>query len=58
MNFDQLLREAELAHGHLYPGQVLGVRMAMLGLEMLGIDDPKRKEAWLECERRRMDKRG
>jgi formylmethanofuran dehydrogenase subunit E len=27
-------------HGHMCPGQVLGVRMAMLGLKALGIDDP------------------
>lgn len=39
--FDALLREAELAHGHLCAGQILGVRMAMLGCERLGIDDPK-----------------
>jgi formylmethanofuran dehydrogenase subunit E len=39
--FDALLREAEIAHGHLCAGQILGVRMAMLGCERLGIDDPK-----------------
>ena len=39
--FDDLLREAELAHGHLCAGQILGVRLAMLGCERLGIDDPK-----------------
>ena len=41
---DELLREAELAHGHLCAGQVLGVRLAMLGLELLGIDDPRGKD--------------
>ena len=35
------LRDAEKAHGHICAGQVLGVRMAMLGLEKLGIDDPQ-----------------
>src|SRR5271168_5380126 len=40
-SFDALLREAEVAHGHLCAGQILGVRMAMLGCERLGIDDPK-----------------
>src|ERR1700722_19212731 len=40
-SFDALLREAEIAHGHLCAGQILGVRMAMLGCERLGIDDPK-----------------
>jgi formylmethanofuran dehydrogenase subunit E len=27
-------------HGHMCPGQVLGIRMAMLGLKSLAIDDP------------------
>lgn len=40
-SLDELLKEAEVAHGHLCAGQVLGVRMAMHGLEMLGLDDPK-----------------
>jgi formylmethanofuran dehydrogenase subunit E len=39
--FDALLREAEVAHGHLCAGQILGVRMAMLGCQRLGVDDPK-----------------
>jgi formylmethanofuran dehydrogenase subunit E len=43
-SIDELLKEAELAHGHLCAGQVLGVRMAMLGLEKLGIDDPRGKD--------------
>jgi formylmethanofuran dehydrogenase subunit E len=38
---DDYLREAEVAHGHLCAGQVLGVRLAMLGLEKLGIADPR-----------------
>jgi formylmethanofuran dehydrogenase subunit E len=41
LDFGVLLKEAEVAHGHLCAGQVLGVRMAMLGLERLGIADPK-----------------
>ena len=41
---DDYLREAEAAHGHLCAGQVLGVRMAMLGLEKLGINDPRGKD--------------
>ena len=40
---DEYLQEAERAHGHLCAGQVLGVRMAMLGLSRLGIDDPVRE---------------
>jgi formylmethanofuran dehydrogenase subunit E len=43
-SIDELLKEAEQAHGHLCAGQVLGVRMAMLGLEKLGIDDPRGKD--------------
>jgi len=35
------LRDAEQAHGHLCAGQVLGVRMAMLGLLKLGLEDPQ-----------------
>ena len=41
LDFDQLLHEAEIAHGHLCAGQILGVRMAMLGLARLGIADPR-----------------
>ncbi len=43
-DIDELLRDAEVAHGHLCAGQVLGVRLAMLGLELLGIDDPHGKD--------------
>jgi formylmethanofuran dehydrogenase subunit E len=44
MTLDEYLREAEQAHGHLCAGQVLGVRMAMLGLEKLGIEDARGKD--------------
>jgi formylmethanofuran dehydrogenase subunit E len=44
LSLDEYLREAEVAHGHLCAGQVLGVRLAMLGLEKLGIDDPRGKD--------------
>src|SRR5438094_322950 len=40
-SLDEYLRDAEEAHGHLCAGQILGVRMAMLGLEKLGIDNPQ-----------------
>lgn len=40
---DELLREAELAHGHLCAGQILGVRMAMLALRRLGVREPRKK---------------
>jgi formylmethanofuran dehydrogenase subunit E len=40
-SFDELLRKSAEAHGHLCPGQVLGVRMAMKGCRLIGIDDPQ-----------------
>jgi formylmethanofuran dehydrogenase subunit E len=40
-SLDEYLVDAEQAHGHLCAGQVLGVRLAMLGLAKLGIDDPR-----------------
>jgi len=43
-SFDENLKDAEIAHGHLCAGQVLGVRLAMLGLEKLGIEDPRGKD--------------
>jgi len=43
-SLDELLHDAERAHGHLCAGQVLGVRLAMRGLELLGIDDPHGKD--------------
>ena len=52
---DEYLQEAERAHGHLCAGQVLGVRMAMLGLKRLEIDDPvqerKRLLTYVEIDR-------
>jgi formylmethanofuran dehydrogenase subunit E len=53
---DQYLREAEVAHGHLCAGQVLGVRLAMAGLSRLGIADPrgadrKRLVTYVEIDR-------
>ena len=41
---DEYLRDAEQAHGHLCAGQVLGVRLAMLGLRQLGIEDPQGRD--------------
>jgi formylmethanofuran dehydrogenase subunit E len=43
-SLDEYLKDAERAHGHLCAGQVLGVRMAMLGLRQLGIEDPQGKD--------------
>jgi len=44
LSLDNYLLQAEQAHGHLCAGQVLGVRLAMLGLEKLGIEDPRGKD--------------
>ena len=44
LSLEDLIREAEIAHGHLCAGQILGVRMAMLGLAKLGIEDPRGKD--------------
>jgi formylmethanofuran dehydrogenase subunit E len=43
-SFDEYIRDAEKAHGHICAGQILGVRLAMLGLVKLGIDDPAGKD--------------
>ncbi|TAN46066.1 MAG: formylmethanofuran dehydrogenase [Nitrospirae bacterium] len=43
-DFQSLLDESVRIHGHLCPGQVLGVRMSMLGLKMSGIEEPKGKD--------------
>jgi len=55
-SLDELLRQAEAAHGHLCAGQVLGVRMSLLGLARLGIIDPrgadrKRLVTYVEIDR-------
>lgn len=40
-DFKSLLDNSVKVHGHLCPGQVLGVRMSMLGLGLIEISDPK-----------------
>jgi formylmethanofuran dehydrogenase subunit E len=42
-SLEEYLALAEKAHGHLCAGQVLGVRLAMLGLRELGIEDAARE---------------
>jgi len=39
-SFDELLQISVERHGHLCAGQVIGVRMAMLGCRLIGIDEP------------------
>ncbi|MCG8632580.1 MAG: FmdE family protein [Desulfobacterales bacterium] len=43
-SFDTLLSESSQLHGHLCPGQVIGVRMAMLGCTLIGLEDPTSRE--------------
>ena len=43
-SFDELLESSAAAHGHLCPGQVVGVRMAMLGCRLIGLDEPTRHD--------------
>lgn len=43
-SFESLLKESAKTHGHLCPGQVVGVRMAMLGCRLINLDNPKSRE--------------
>lgn len=38
--FQELLASSAKEHGHLCPGQAVGVRMAMLGCRLIGLDEP------------------
>ena len=40
-SFEALLEISTNIHGHICAGQVIGVRMSMIGLEAIGIQDPK-----------------
>jgi formylmethanofuran dehydrogenase subunit E len=42
--FEMLLESSANAHGHLCPGQVVGVRLAMLGCRLIGLDEPRRHD--------------
>jgi formylmethanofuran dehydrogenase subunit E len=47
---------AQQAHGHMCAGQILGLRMAIYGMKLLGIDDPtgqdrKRLVTFIEIDR-------
>lgn len=56
-NFETLLKSSADAHGHLCPGQVVGVRMAILGCRLIGLDEPthhdqiKRLVVYVEMDR-------
>ena len=40
-SFEKLLEKSTAIHGHICAGQVIGVRLAMVGLREIGIDDPR-----------------
>ena len=55
-SFDEYVALAELAHGHMCAGQVLGLRMALYGVKLLGLEDPagadrKRLVTFVEIDR-------
>jgi formylmethanofuran dehydrogenase subunit E len=55
-SIEQLLDRCEQSHGHLCAGQLLGVRMAVLGCNLIGITDTRgadRKKliVWVEIDR-------
>lgn len=39
-DFETLLKGSAKVHGHLCPGQVVGVKMAMEGCRLIGLDEP------------------
>ncbi len=43
-SFAELLEASTRIHGHICAGQVIGVRMSILGLERIGIADPRGKD--------------
>ncbi len=54
--FAEYERLAEQAHGHLCAGQILGLRMALYGVKLLGLEDPagadrKRLVTFIEIDR-------
>ncbi len=55
-SFDQYVEDAARAHGHICAGQILGLRLALCGLRLLGIADPtgrdrKRLVTYVEIDR-------
>src|SRR4051794_35492906 len=54
--FDEYVALAEAAHGHMCAGQILGLRLAICGVNLLGISDPtgedrKRLVSFVEIDR-------
>ena len=55
-SLEEYIALAEQAHGHMCAGQILGLRMAMYGMKLLGIEDPtgrdrKRLVTFVEIDR-------
>ncbi len=55
-SIDELLTECGRLHGHVCAGQLLGVRMALLGCSLVDISDPKETDrkkliVWVEIDR-------
>ena len=53
---DQLVEQYDLKHGNLCPGALLGLRMAVLGCVLVGIEDPRGADrnkliVWIETDR-------
>ena len=54
--FEEYVERARQAHGHICAGQILGLRMALYGLRLLGLEDPegadrKRLVTFIEIDR-------
>ena len=54
--FEEYVQLAEAAHGHICAGQILGLRMALHGVALLGLEDPagrdrKRLITFVEIDR-------
>ena len=55
-SFDEYVEATAAAHGHICAGQILGIRLALHGLDLLGLDDPtgkhrKRLITYVEIDR-------
>lgn len=55
-SLDQLLEDCGRLHGHMCAGQLLGARMAMLGCDLVGLNDPRGADrrkliVWVEIDR-------
>jgi formylmethanofuran dehydrogenase subunit E len=51
---DALLAAARAFHGHMCPGQILGVRLAVLGCRLAGVPEPRNSKqlvTWVEIDR-------